>query len=75
MTKTLAALIACVLLCGCLPRETTLPDRSIVHRVAKPVAVVIWVRRADGSLVEESVRLEPGWYVAAPEIVDAESGQ
>ena len=71
MLKTFSALIAYATLCGCiLPRETMLPDRSIVHKVAKPTTVVIWVRRADGSLVEESVRLQAGWYVAAPEIVE-----
>ena len=71
MLKTFAALIACATLSGCiLPRETTLPDRTIVHKIAEPVSATIWVRRADGSLVKEDMRLDPGWYVAAPEIVE-----
>ena len=70
MTKTALALLASVMLCsGCAPRTTTLPDRSVPHRVAATARVQVWVRRPDGLLAREVVLVEPDWWVAAPEAV------
>lgn len=71
MIRTLLMLIACAALSsGCVPREATLPDHSIPHRVAQETTLVIWVRRPDGKFVEEEVKIEPGWWVASPWVVE-----
>lgn len=71
---TALGLLACaLLLSSCLPRTEALPDPSIPHRVADEAAVVVWVRRPDGLLVRETVRLLPGWWVASPQVVGPET--
>ena len=60
-----------MLLPGCqLPRQVALPDQSIPHRVATETIVDVWVRRPDGQLVVERVRLMPGWWLASPMVVE-----
>jgi hypothetical protein len=74
MRMTLPAVIACALLgsgCSLVPQERMLPSRSIPHRLSQSAEITVWVRRDTGELVEESVRVDPGWYVAAPEIVES----
>jgi len=69
--RTALALIAFALpLLGCLPQERALPNPAIPHRVAERACLKIWVRRPDDSLVQETVRVEPGWYIASPQVVD-----
>lgn len=73
MRKTTRLLLLSAMLCsgGCLlPRQHVLPDQSVPHRLAKPETVWIWVRRPDGDLVQEKVRVEAGWWVAAPSVVE-----
>ncbi len=68
---TVIVLIACVMLCSaCVPKTLTIPDPSIPHRVAEEAAVVIWVRRSDGVLTRERVRLMPGDWIASPQVVE-----
>lgn len=69
--RTVLVLIASVTLCtGCLPQERHLPDESIPHRIAREATVWIWVRRADGSLVQERVRAAEGWWLASSRVVE-----
>lgn len=76
MLKTARALLACMTLllalsgCWMLPRTTTLPDPTVPHRVAAETSVQIEVRRPDGQLTTEEVRLLKGWWIAAPPIVE-----
>lgn len=53
-----------------LPQQAVLPDHRIPHQVARETTVQVWVRRADGQLVAERVRLMPGWWVASPQVVE-----
>ncbi len=72
-TLTAPALLASVLLLpGCLflPQERALPNPAIPHQIAETSTLMIWIRRTDGSLVKEPVRVDPGWYVASPQIVE-----
>lgn len=71
--KTALALLASVLLLpGCLflPQERALPNPAIPHRVAETSTLTIWVRRPDNSLVKERIRVDPGWFIASPQIVE-----
>ena len=71
--KTALALIASVMLLpGCLflPQERALPNPAIPHRIAETCTLPIWVRRPDHSLVKETVRVDPGWFVASPQVVE-----
>lgn len=71
MTRTIFALIASTMLCaGCAVRTLTLPDPSIPHRVASEATVEIWVRGQDGTLTKQKVKIEEGWYLASPMVVD-----
>lgn len=72
MLRTMLVLIACAMpLSGCalVPRQAALPDPRIPHRVASPATVEVWVRIGD-ELKKERVRIDPGWYVAGPMVVD-----
>lgn len=53
---------------GCGGRRA-IPDQSIPHRLAKPATLTLWVRRADGRMVEERVAVPAGWWVAGPLVV------
>lgn len=71
MPQTVLVMIACAMLsAGCLQRQTVIPDPGIAHRVAKPAKVTVWVRRSDGRLVQETIRLESGWVCASPQVVE-----
>ena len=75
MNKIKFALLISVipLLNGCLfiPRNQTIPDQRIPHRIAEPVTLEIWVRQADHTLVKESVSVPAGWWIAGPQVVEA----
>lgn len=70
--KMLSVLIASAMLSGCslLPRQTVLPNPNIPHRVAEDATVKVWVRRPDGKLVKEPVKLGEGWWIASPQVVE-----
>lgn len=71
--KTAPALIVSVLLlpgCLLLPQERALPNPAIPHQIAETSTLTIWVRRPDHSLVKETIRVDPGWYIASPQVVD-----
>lgn len=61
---------------GCfgLPRQSVLPDPNVGHRVAVETTVQVWVRRPDGQLVVQVVRLLPGWYIFSPTLIDPPKG-
>jgi hypothetical protein len=68
-----AALAICAMLssgCSLFPRTETIPDPSIPHRIADESEAVIWVRRPDGTLTRETVRVLPGWWLASPQVVE-----
>lgn len=68
MRKTALALLAFGMLSlGCVHR-TVLPDPSIPHRLAREAKVQVYVRAPDGTLIEQKVRILPGWYVVSPEV-------
>lgn len=71
MPKIVLALIASALLStGCAVRVLTVPDPSVPHRVAEPARVKVWVRSPDGTLTKQEVRLEEGWWVASPVLIE-----
>ena len=72
MLKIMIVLAASVSLStGCAPpRQAVLPDPRIPHRLAAPAEVLVWVRRKDGSLAQELIKVDAGWYVAGPMVVD-----
>ena len=74
-SQTLTAsglLVSALLLPGCLflPQERALPNPAIPHQIAESSTLTIWVRRPDNSLVKETVRVDPGWFVASPQVVE-----
>ncbi len=70
--RIVLALLVSGLLSGasCLPRPVALPDPRVPHRVATETTVEVWVRRPDRTLVRARVRVLPGWWIAAPEVVE-----
>lgn len=71
-TLTASALVVSAMLStGCLglSQERMLPDPRIPHQVAETTEAVVWVRRPDGSLVKETVRVQSGWWIASPQAV------
>jgi len=70
MRTTALALLVCGLLSSGCARRHAIPDPSVPHRVARETTAVVWVRRHDGRLVEERVRVLPGWWLAAPQVVE-----
>jgi uncharacterized lipoprotein YajG len=73
--KTMPVLIACVLpsllmLAGCAPTRSVIPDSRIPHQVAEETTVVIAVRLPDGRWERQRVRLPEGWWIASPLVVD-----
>jgi hypothetical protein len=64
--------VSALLLQGCLflPKQRSLPNPAIPHQVAESSTLTIWVRRPDNSLVKETVRVDPGWFVASPQVVE-----
>ena len=72
MLKTKTPLLACALLfsgCSLMPRPQILPDPNVPHQVAAETTVTIWARRPDGQLVQQPVRVLPGWWIASPQVV------
>jgi hypothetical protein len=49
-----------------------IPDHRIPHQLSRPCDAYQWVRRQDGTLQEEPVRIPEGWWVASPQVVDEE---
>lgn len=73
MQRIVSALFVSALLwTASCAHKAVLPDPSVPHRVAREAEVQIWVRKADGSLSREKVRLLPGWWIAGPPVVEAE---
>jgi len=76
MGKIVSALAASAMLwsasAGCSPRVQVIPDPTVPHQVATEAEVVIWARRADGSLAPQRVRLLKGWWIAGPPVVESE---
>lgn len=70
MIKIASALIVCATLFAGCQEVRALPDPSIPHRLSRPAEVWVWVRRADGSFVEQAARADAGWYLASPQILD-----
>lgn len=73
MTRIGSALYASALLLtasGCFSKAV-IPDPTIPHRVAKEAEVEVWVRRPDGTLSRQKVRILPGWWIAGPPVVEA----
>lgn len=74
--KTAIVLFACGTLsllssgCSMLPRTTTIPSPTVPHRVAEEATVKIYVRRPDGQLTVEAVRLPSGWWIAGPPVIE-----
>ena len=56
--------------CSVPPSTVTIPDPSIPHRIAEESVVKAWIRRPDGTLTAEPVRLMPGWWIASPQVVE-----
>ena len=69
LTLTLA--LACVtLLPACrLPGNRVIPDVAIPHQISRDAILSVYTRQADGSFVEEKVRVEKGWWVASPQVI------
>lgn len=67
----LAVMLCALPLPGCLglAQERILPDPRIPHQVAERTEATVWCRRPDGSLVKQVVRLEEGWWIASPAVV------
>jgi len=57
--------------CGFVPRPTLMLDRSIPHRLTKPVRAEVEMRTEDGLAVAQVV-LDEGWWVIAPELLRSE---
>lgn len=55
---------------GCSLRQPVLPDETVPHRLAQPARLTVWVRRDDGRLVEQTVSVPAGWWIASPRVVE-----
>lgn len=68
---TVLGLSASLLLSSaCAHSPLVLPDPTVPHRVAEPAAVKVWCRLPDGRTAKCAVRLDPGWWVASPQVVE-----
>ena len=70
LRQTLIALLAlcsALLSTGCLCRHAILPDLTVPHRVANDTCIDALVRRPDGAMQIECIKVRAGWWVAAPE--------
>lgn len=58
--------------CSLFPeRDQVLLNPSVPHRLAESCDAVVWARKPDGTLVQQPVRLEAGWWIASPAVLDA----
>lgn len=73
--KIASALIVSVTLLGlmgCPQQERAIPSSSVPHRLSKPIDAEIWVRKPDGTFEQQSVHVPDGWWLASPQIVEAQ---
>lgn len=56
--------------CSFQPRQQTIPDQSVPHRLAADVQADIWVDLGNGHYGQQRVTLPAGWWVAAPAVVE-----
>lgn len=71
MTRRALPLLAfALLLLGC-PKRTVVPDPTIPHQVAEGSDVTVWCGTTDRKLAKCEVRLDRGWWVASPQVVEA----
>jgi hypothetical protein len=59
------------LLCFALPScgRTIIPDRRIPHRVADNGTLTVWARTKEGDMIKTRITVEPGWWIASPEVI------
>jgi hypothetical protein len=69
MMRIAFVLSACMTLC-CVPRVQVVPDPTVPHQVAEDAQVMIWARLPDGRLAKQPVKLQTGWWIAGPPVVD-----
>lgn len=73
MRTIMSALLAsAMLLTVACAHSQAIPDPTVPHQVARETAVTVWVRQPDGKMVEQTVRLLKGWWIAGPPVVDSE---
>lgn len=70
MLTVLALLGSAMLSSACVPRKLVLLDPTVPHRVAEEAVIVAWCRLPEGALVKCKVRLQEGWWVASPQLVE-----
>ena len=59
-----------MLLLGCVPSKTVIPDPNIPHQVAAETTVIVYVRLSGGEMTTAKVRLLEGWWIASPQVVE-----
>lgn len=71
--KTALALAVSLLLSGCwsLRSSETIIDRTIPHRISRPQTLSVWARLPNGTMAETRVRIEAGWWIASPLVIEA----
>ncbi len=55
---------------SCVARVTVVPDPRVPHQLAEDADAQIWVRRADGTLAKQPMRIPAGWWVAGPLVTE-----
>ena len=66
MRKICVTILLALILTGCAPSHTVIPDPAKAHRLSRKVKAFIWVRRADGKLQEVRAEIPAGHLVVPP---------
>jgi hypothetical protein len=62
-------LLGLLLLPACVTTQRVKLDPRIPHQVSQPVNVMVW-SEIDGKAIEVPARLDAGWWVASPVLLE-----
>lgn len=67
--KTALLKIVCVavLLTGCKPIQTVIPDPTAPHQVSRRTKVRAWLRKPGGEKQEVMLEVPAGWWLLPPQ--------
>lgn len=58
-------------LASCAGEQAVRLDPTVPHQISRPVDLRVWVPVGDGKAVEKLVRVDAGWWLASPVLLDA----
>ena len=69
-TKRLGWLACALLLSGCVPSATVIPDPLLLHQLAEDAQATILVRAPGGKVEKQRVKLQAGGYYGSQQLVE-----